>query len=88
MSDIKEVVRIDGIDVLLDDVRYDLRRDYESAHRAVETRTGVAKNQAKAEVTRLAKQILQEALPGLALKHSPRSYGSRGFFQALARRTA
>jgi len=47
---------------------------------------GPRKNVAKAAVARFAKEILQEALPHLALKHSQRSYGARGFFEALAKR--
>jgi hypothetical protein len=29
---------------------------------------------------------LQEASPHLALKHSPRSFGARGFFEAINKR--
>jgi len=30
--------------------------------------------------------VKNEALPHLALKHSPRSFGARGFFEAINKR--
>jgi hypothetical protein len=50
------------------------------------TMIGPHKNVAKAAVARFAKEILQEASPHLALKHSPRSFGARGFFEAINKR--
>jgi hypothetical protein len=48
------------------------------------TMIGPHKNVAKAAVARFAKE--QEASPHLALKHSPRSFGARGFFEAINKR--
>ena len=48
------------------------------------TMVGPRKNVANAAVAKFAKEILQEALPHLALKHSPRSFGARGFFEAAS----
>lgn len=88
-DDAKPVLRVDGIDILLDTVSHDLRRAYESAALAVSmAKASPARNAMKAELNRIAKAILAEALPTLALKASPRSYGARGFFTALAQRTS
>lgn len=46
------------------------------------TKTGPQLNVAKAAGARIAKEILNEALPLLALK-SPRSFRARGFFEAI-----
>jgi hypothetical protein len=43
---------------------------------------GQRKNAAIAAVARFAKEILQDELPHLALKHLERSFGARGFFEA------
>jgi hypothetical protein len=67
-------------------VSHQLRRTYEMAQHEAATKTGPQRNVAKAAVARIAKEILHEALPHLALKHSPRSYGGRAFFEALAKR--
>ena len=75
---------MEGITIPLDQVSHQLRRTYEMAQHEAATKTGP--QLAKAAVARIAKEILHEALPHLALKHSPRSYGARAFFEALAKR--
>jgi hypothetical protein len=56
------------------------------AQQEAATKTGPQGNVAKAAVVRIAKEILNEALLHLALKHSPRSFGARGFFEAINKR--
>jgi hypothetical protein len=58
-------------------------KDIVGCHR---TANGPQLNVAKAAGARIAKEILNEALPLLALKHSPRSFGACGFFGAINKR--
>jgi hypothetical protein len=81
-----ECVRVEGITIPLDQVSHQLRRAYEMAQHEAATKTGPQRNVAKAAVARIAKEILNDALPHLALKHSPRSFGARGFFEAINKR--
>ena len=88
MSEVQECIRVGEVVIPLDQVSGHLRVRYEAAQREVATKNGVARNMAKAALNDVAREILAAHVPHLALKASPRSYGSRGFFEALARRTA
>jgi len=84
-----ECLRVEGVVIPLDQVPGHLRVRYEDAQRAVAvTKAGPKRNQAKADLNKIAHEILADRLPHLALKASPRAYGARGFFEALANRTA
>ncbi len=82
----KECIRIENITVPLDEVSGHLRLAYEKAQLTVATTSGPQRNVAKAAVTKIAQEILASYLPRLCLKHSPRAFGARGYFETVNKR--
>jgi len=83
-----EMIRIDGIDIALTTVPSNLRRQYEHAQLILGSTPANSpqRNAAKSYVNKVAAEVLVAMAPTLALKASPRSYGARGMFTALAAR--
>jgi len=84
-----KLISIDNFAVRLDSVSIDLQNAYTTAERAVAAApAGPIRNMAKNRLNEAAKNILIAATPHLMLKASPKFSGSRGFFEALNKRTA
>lgn len=83
------IVHINSFAIPLNRVSGPLQEAYAKAERDVASLpAGPQRNVAKAALNLATKNILIEQTPHLLLKASPRSYGAKGFFEALARRSA
>jgi hypothetical protein len=84
----RECLRVEGIVVPLDEAPGHLRTAYEQAQLAVKSAPlGPARNKCKAEVNRIAKEILVAWIPKAALKNSRRGHGAAGFFEMTKARS-
>lgn len=88
-DEVEEICRVDSVDVPLQLVSGELRRRYSRAMQDVQScKPGPQRNVLKAALTAVAKEVLVEAMPLIALKASPRFSGAAGFFTALTTRTS
>jgi hypothetical protein len=84
-----DIIRVDGIDIPLNAVSATLARAYQVAvHEVSVAPIGPMMNAAKSRMNAAATAILKEAAGNIALKISPRSHGSAGFFAAVNKRLA